>query len=120
MRRRLTVTKEAIWAAADQIEAEGGYASLAAVRKVIGRGSYTTITAAMKERGQLPRTDYKTSAPPIPKVLSERFGVLGEEIWTMAVIHAYEHWRQHIDELERALKVAKTEIENHETRQTDA
>lgn len=116
MRRRPAVTKEAIWAAADQIEAGGGYASLAAVRKVVGRGSYTTIAAAMKEREQLPRTDLKSVTFPMPNVLSERFGALGEEIWAAAVIHAHERWSQRVDELERALKEAETKIASYEPR----
>lgn len=119
MRQRFTVTKEVIWAAADQIEAEGGYASLAAVRKTIGRGSYTTIAAAMKEREQLPRTEPKNVTPPMPKVLSERFGVLGEEVWAAAILHAHERWRQRVHELERALKIAETKIAIHEARQSD-
>lgn len=110
MRKRLTITKEAIWAAADQIEASGAYASLAAVRKVLGGGSYTTITAAMEERRQLPRTDLAMFTSPMPETLSKRFGALGGEIWSAAVIHAHEQWRQLVDDLEEALKAAEVKI----------
>lgn len=116
MRRRPVVTKEAIWAAADQVEAGGGYASLAAVREVLGRGSYTTIAAAMKQREQLPRTDIKNVTFPMPKVFSEQFGALGEEIWAAAAIHAYERWSQRVDELERVLKEAESKIASYESR----
>lgn len=110
MKKRPTITKEAIWAAADQIEANGAYASLAAVRKVLGGGSYTTITAAMEERKQLPRTDLAMFTSPIPEALSKRFEALGEEVWAAAVIHAHERWRQFVDELDVALKAAETKI----------
>lgn len=106
MRKRSTITREAIWIAADQIEANGKHASLAAVRKVLGGGSYTTISAAMQERKQLPRTDLEMLATPIPKALSERFGTLGEEVWTAALAHAHERWRERVQELEDALKAA--------------
>lgn len=110
MGRRPSITKEAIWAAADQIEANGGYASLAAVRKVLGAGSYTTITAAMEERKSLPRAVKDLPPPPMPEGLVERFAGLGEEIWAAAVIYAHESWRIRISELEDALAVAEATI----------
>lgn len=110
MGRRPSITKEAIWAAADQIEAKGGYASLAAVRKVLGAGSYTTITAAMEERKSLPRAVKDLPPPPMPEGLVERFAGLGEEIWAAAVIYAHESWRIRISELEDALAVAEATI----------
>ncbi|NYT60275.1 hypothetical protein CR155_01250 [Pollutimonas nitritireducens] len=110
MKKRPTITKEAIWAAADQIEASGAYASQAAIRTVLGGGSYTTITAAMEERKRLPRTDVKTFSAPMPKALSERFGVLGEEVWALALVHAHERWRQRVQELEEALTAAEDQI----------
>ena len=114
MTKRPTITKEVIWAAADQVEASGAYASLAAVRKILGGGSYTTITAAMEERRQLPRTDLAMHASPIPEALSKRFGALGEEVWAAAVIHAHERWRQVVDELDTALKAAEVKIANQD------
>jgi len=110
MGRRPSITKEAVWAAADQIEAKGGYASLAAVRKVLGGGSYTTITAAMEERKSLPLSGKDLPPPPMPEGLAERFAGLGEEIWASAVIHAHERWRMRISELEDALAVAEATI----------
>lgn len=110
MGRRPSITKDAIWAAADQIEAKGGYASLAAVRRILGRGSYTTITAAMEERKRLPRAGMDMPPPPMPEGLAERFANLGEEIWTSAVIHAHERWRIRISELEDALAAAEATI----------
>jgi len=115
MTKRPTITKEVIWAAADQLEASGVYPSLAAIRKVIGGGSYTTIGAAMEERKQFPRAELEGGAIPMPNVLSERFGALGEEVWAAAVAHAYERWRHRVEELEEALKVAEAQIARHDS-----
>lgn len=113
MTKRPTITKEVIWAAADQLEANGVYPSLAAIRKVVGGGSYTTIGAAMEERKQLPRAALDGGAIPMPNVLSERFGALGEEVWAAAVAHAHKQWRHRVDELEEALRVAQAQVARH-------
>ena len=39
------ITREAIWEAADELEAEGAKPTLNAVRKKLGGGSFTTISA---------------------------------------------------------------------------
>lgn len=115
MTKRPTITKELIWAAADQLEASGVYPSLAAIRKVVGGGSYTTIGAAMEARKQLPRTEFEGGAIPMPNFLSERFSALGEEVWAAAVSHAHERWRHRIKELEEALRVAEAQIAQHDS-----
>lgn len=112
MGRRPNISKEAIWAAADQIESKGGYASQAEIRKVLGSGSYTTIAAAMDERKKLPRSriDLPLSAP-MPNGLSERYKELGEDVWSAALLHAYEALRPRILSLEEELRNAKETIE---------
>lgn len=114
MTKRPTITKEVIWAAADQLEANGIYPSWAAVRKAVGGGSYTTIGAAMEDRKRLPRVEPAGGGIPMPNVLSERFGALGEEVWAAAVAHAYERWRHRVEELEEALRAAEAEIAQHD------
>tara|TARA_R110000850_G_scaffold258988_1_gene385788 strand:+ start:8531 stop:8893 length:363 start_codon:yes stop_codon:yes gene_type:complete len=115
MTKRPTITKEVIWAAADQLEARGVYPSFAAIRKVAGGGSYTTIGAAMAERKRLPRAVIEGGAIPIPKRLSERFGTLGEEVWAAAVAHAHDRWRHRVEELEEALRAAEAQIAQHDS-----
>ena len=45
----MAITREQIWAAADEIDAAGQNPTLAAVRKAVGGGSFTTIQDAMTE-----------------------------------------------------------------------
>lgn len=45
----MAITKQDIHAVADQIAADGGSPTLAAVRRVLGGGSFTTISEAMQE-----------------------------------------------------------------------
>ena len=45
----MAITREQIWNAADEIDAAGQNPTLAAVRKAVGGGSFTTIQDAMTE-----------------------------------------------------------------------
>jgi hypothetical protein len=45
----MALTKDQIWAVADRLAAEGKAPTLAAVRKALGSGSFTTISEAMRE-----------------------------------------------------------------------
>ena len=45
----MAITKQDILAAADALDAEGAKPTLAAVRKKLGGGSFSTISEAMKE-----------------------------------------------------------------------
>ena len=44
----MAITRERIWTAADQLDAEGDRPTLAAIRKKLGGGSYSTISEAMR------------------------------------------------------------------------
>ena len=45
----MAITKDQIFQAADQLTVAGESATMAAVRKLLGGGSYTTINEALKE-----------------------------------------------------------------------
>ena len=45
----MAITKDQIFAVADEIDAAGQNATLAAVRKALGGGSFTTISEGMTE-----------------------------------------------------------------------
>ena len=45
----MALTKQDIWRCADELDAEGIRPTLAAVRKKLGSGSFTTISDAMAE-----------------------------------------------------------------------
>ncbi|MGF6613091.1 hypothetical protein OKW45_008079 [Paraburkholderia sp. WSM4175] len=45
----MAITKDQIWVVADELDQAGKPATLAAVRKAVGGGSFTTIQEAMFE-----------------------------------------------------------------------
>jgi hypothetical protein len=79
-------TKEQILKAADDLDAAGQAPTLAAVRKAVGGGSFTTIQQVM--------TDWKArkanaAKPPIqapaPAEIAERLAAVGAELWAAAL-----------------------------------
>lgn len=95
-------TKEQIWEAADVISAEGGTPTLAAVRAHMGGGSYTDISAAMKDW----RTRQQASAAPIrepaPGLVAERLSEFGSELWALALELANNRLQSEREALEQA------------------
>ena len=122
MGRRSNFTREAILAAADQIEAEGGTATMAAVRSRLGGGSFTTITAAMSARKKGAETPERMQAcaqnegvrsltPALPAGLSRQMQGLGDEIWAAALAEAHAHYADKITRLESELSAAQAKLE---------
>lgn len=79
------------------------------VLKAVGN-SYSMIMAEMDERKSLTRAGLHMHALPMPTDLLEHFSGLGEEIWTAAVIHAHDMWRDSFADLKDALKAAQETI----------
>lgn len=82
----MAITKSDIFAAADRIVAEGGNPTLAAIRKALGGGSFTTISEAKKEWDE----QQQTAAPaPIreaaPAAIADRMAEAAAEAWTIAL-----------------------------------
>lgn len=80
----MAITHEQILAVADQLAADGVSPTLANVRKVLGGGSFTTISESMAvwRANQQP-----ASAPardPAPAPLMAKLAELGGEVWAMA------------------------------------
>lgn len=122
MGRRSNFTREAILAAADQIEAEGGTATMMAVRSRLGGGSFTTITAAMSARKKGAETPEGLQAceqnesvtglaSALPESLSGRLQDLGEEIWAAALAEAHSHYKEKVAQLESELRAAQAKLD---------
>lgn len=80
----MAITIQDIQATADKIAAEGGNPTLAAVRKAIGGGSFTTISEAMqlwKAKKQVVATPLRE---PAPASVTDRLMSFGAEIWTVS------------------------------------
>ena len=89
----MAITQDQIFAAADELDAAGQSATLAAVRKALGGGSFTTISDAMAEwKARKAARDTPPREPP-PPALADRLGVLGAEIWSAALELANGYWQ---------------------------
>lgn len=102
------ITKDQIWAAADELQRLGRAPTLSAVREMLGEtGSFSTIAPAMSEWRTL---QAKTAAvkTPIPEAFSARMRQQAEHVWADALSVADE-----LISIERdALRVARKELES--------
>lgn len=78
-------TKERIFEIADEIDAGGQKPTLAAVRKALGGGSYTTISEVMKEWWSQKAAKENRPLVPPPSSVTDRLADLGTEIWSLAI-----------------------------------
>lgn len=82
-------TKEEIWAAAQALVDAGERPTLAAVRKKVGGGSFTTISEAMSEwRVQQERPS--VTVDPAPEPIATQAGKLAASLWAQASALAHE------------------------------
>lgn len=79
------VTKERIFAAADQLDAEGKNPTLAAVRQVLGAGSFTTISEGLNEWKAQRAAKAKPATEPAPELLTAHLADFGANIWALAL-----------------------------------
>lgn len=102
-------TKERIFDIADEIDAGGQNPTLAAVRKAIGGGSFTTISEAMKEwRSRKAAKEARPLVPP-PTTVTERLADLGTEIWSLALEVANDQLTAERDAFDKARAVLEIE-----------
>ena len=92
-------SQEAIWAAADALVKAGERPTLAAVRKAVGGGSFTTISEAMAEwRGR--QAIAEPVREPAPVAVSQQAAVLAAELWAQALAIAQERLQADREALE--------------------
>jgi chromosome segregation ATPase len=102
----MAITQHDVFAAADRIVADGGNPTLAAVRKALGGGSFTTISEWM--------TDWKTlrQAPivrePAPTLIAEQSAAFAAELWHKAQELANARMSSERD----ALEATRIEMQN--------
>jgi colicin import membrane protein len=97
----MAVTKEQVFAAADQIAAAGQRPTLEAVRQVTG-GSYTTISPALNEWKAKQATTATPLREPAPQVVTDRLAEVGAEIWSVALELANARLAAEREALEKA------------------
>lgn len=101
------ITKDQIWAAADELQRLGQTPTLAAVREMLGEtGSFSTIAPAMAEwRAQQMKT--AGAKMPIPEAFSARMRQQAEHVWAEALGVADELVSSERD----ALRTARKELD---------
>ena len=86
----MAITKQAIFDAADALDAGGQRPTLAALRKAVGGGSFTTISEAMKEYWAFRALREAPVLEPAPAVVGDRLSEVAGEIWALALQVANE------------------------------
>jgi len=81
----MAITKDLIFQAADQLTAAGESSTMAAVRKLLGGGSYTTINEGLKEWKAKQQAVVMPLREPAPEGISKRLDDVGAEIWAIAL-----------------------------------
>ena len=99
----MAITKETIFSAAAELATAGSAATLAAVRKAVGGGSYTTISEALKEWRALPQpAPRQAGAPALPERLANAFN----DAWGIALEAASAQFNAERAELAQARQEA--------------
>jgi malate synthase len=97
----MAITTQDIHRVADGIVQAGGTPTLAAVRRALGGGSFTTISEAMQDW----RSSRNTPAPlqePAPEAISARFSGIAKDLWGEALKMANSRLQAEREALERA------------------
>ncbi len=103
----MAITKEQIFAVADELDAAGQAPTLSAVRKAVGGGSFTTISEAMSEWKAQRLAQAVPAREPVPEALTEKLTDLGFDIWQLATNVAQGRLQQERD----GLTAARTQME---------
>lgn len=80
----MAITRENIWSAADQMDQAGEKPTLAAIRKRLGGGSYTTISDAMTEWHARRASQKVAPHDPVPEKVSDAAAELTSLVWQVA------------------------------------
>jgi chromosome segregation ATPase len=88
----MAITREQIYQAADELNGQGVAPTLAAVRKRVGSGSYTTISDIMSEwRAERKGAEQPAAnREPAPQSIADRLAAVGDEIWSLALEQSSE------------------------------
>ena len=81
----MAITREIIWAAADTLDLAGEKPTLAAIRKRVGGGSYTTISDAMTEWHARRASQQSPQRDPVPEKVGEAAAELVGMVWQVAI-----------------------------------
>lgn len=103
----MAITKQDVWKAANEINKAGDKPTAVEIRKRLGTGSYTTITAALKEWSE-PDLSNEAEIPELPHEFEERVSQAGADLFALATRYAEASFQDERD----AWSLQKAEIEN--------
>lgn len=103
----MAITKQDVWRVANEIDAAGDKPTAVEVRKRLGTGSYSTITAALKEWVRPESEDDGQDLEPVPTEFEERIAQAGADLFAIAMRIAQEQFQAERD----AWAVERAEIE---------
>jgi hypothetical protein len=103
----MAISRDDVFKVADAIDASGQSPTLAAVRKALGGGSFTTISAPLNEWKAKKVAKDVTHREPPPPAVSELLQELGLEIWSQALSLA----EGRLDAERQSLQEARAETE---------
>jgi chromosome segregation ATPase len=88
----MAITRQDVWRVAGEIDAAGEKPTAVEVRKRLGTGSYTTITAALKE---WVRPDEEADElEPVPEEFEEKIAQAGADLFALAMRIAEDRFRE--------------------------
>jgi len=99
-----------IHAIADRLAEAGKRPTLAAVRKELGGGSFTTIREAMKSWHEAQQEEHALGEVQVPETISERLGQLQAALWQAAVGEAERRLAAEREDLAQAKEAAAAAV----------
>ena len=109
----MAISKEDVFRVADEIDLSGQSPTLAAVRKALGGGSFTTLSPPLNEWKAIKNAKEVTHREPPPPSVSEQLTELGQEIWSQALSLAngrLDAERQSLEEARVQTEAARQEV----------
>lgn len=111
----MALTKQDIFAVADELATKGGKVTQLTVRELLGSGSFSTIAEALREWRELQSDEDQLQEAELPKEVEEELKSFGVTIWKQAQNLATEGFGEERKALRRVKEDALLEVE--ETRE---
>lgn len=105
----MAITKDDIFLAANELDALGQSPTLAAVRKHLGGGSFTTISEAMKEWKTKKTVKEAPFREPVPQAIEDHLSSFGSDIWDLAMMTASARLEAERQSMESSRIASETE-----------
>jgi chromosome segregation ATPase len=106
----MAITPDQIYATADKIAEAGEKPTLAAVRKALGGGSFTTISEALKDWREAQTEEHELAAVEVPEAVSDRVQALQAQIWQLSMAEAEKRLQSEREALKAAQEKANADV----------